>query len=48
MNTLPPRVYCSRWAGWFHWFLGAEIIGAIGVYAALRSVIANSPWPAAE
>jgi hypothetical protein len=38
----------SWWAGWFFWFLGAEIIGAIGVYASLRLMIANSRWPAAE
>jgi hypothetical protein len=38
----------SWWVGWFSWFLGAEIIGAIGLYAALRFVIANSRWPASE
>jgi hypothetical protein len=38
----------SRWAGFFYWFVGIETVVAIGVYAALRLVIANSRWPAAE
>jgi hypothetical protein len=38
----------SWWTGWFYWFLGAEIIGAIGVYTAVRFAIANSRWPASE
>jgi ABC-2 type transport system permease protein len=38
----------SWWTGWFYWFLGAETVFAIGVYAALRLVIAGMRWPASE
>ncbi len=38
----------SRWAGWFCWFLGAEAVFAIGIYAGLRLVIGKMRWPASE